>query len=89
MPSPCRKTKHLHNSDVKYILSADSVIYKIPCYQQFDRKTKLRLNPDYIPDLGWQFMSSVSTNFVVTSSIHTYAKSNEDDLNQYICYFYS
>ena len=53
MPSPGDKSHFVHIQDVKYILPADSIIAKLPNFDNFGRKTKLRLNPDNIPDLHW------------------------------------
>ena len=41
----------VYKTDVKYILPVDNVITKLLDYQSFGRKTKLRLNPERIPDL--------------------------------------
>ena len=53
MPSTHGKPYFVHIQDVKYILPADCIIAKLPNYNKFGRKTKLRLNPDNIPDLHW------------------------------------
>ena len=37
-------TTWVHLTDVKYILPVDNVIDKLPDYQSFGRKTKLKLN---------------------------------------------
>ena len=58
-------TTWVHLTDVKYILSIDSVIAKLPDYQSFGRKTKLRLNPDRVPDLHW----SLSTTLNMTPTL--------------------
>ena len=42
------KGNQVHLTDVKYILPVDNVITKLPDYQSFGRKTKLRLNLDRI-----------------------------------------
>ena len=46
-------TTWVHLTDVKYILPVDNITNKLPDYQSFGRKTKLRLNPDRIPNLHW------------------------------------
>ena len=48
-------------TDVKYILPVDDVISKLPDYQSFGRKTKLRLNPDRIPNLHWNLYTTLNT----------------------------
>ena len=48
-------TTWVHLTDVKYILPVDNIITKLPDYQSFGRKTKLRLNLDRIPNLHWNF----------------------------------
>ena len=57
----------VHLTDVKYILPVDSVIAKLPDYQSFGRKTKLRLNPDRVPNLHW----SLSTTLNMTPTLTT------------------
>ena len=60
-------TTWVHLTDVKYILPVDNVITKLPDYQSFGRKTKLRLNPDRIPDLHW----NLSTTLNITPTLMT------------------
>ena len=55
-------TTWVHLTDVKYILPADNVITKLPDYQSFGRKTKLRLNPDRIPNLHWNLSTTLNMN---------------------------
>ena len=40
----------------------DNVITKLPDYQSFCRKTKLRLNPDRIPNLHLEFVHHTKYN---------------------------
>ena len=54
-------TTWVHLTDVKYILPVDNVITKLPDYQSFGRKTKLRLNPDRIPNLHWNTTPTLMT----------------------------
>ena len=54
-------TTWVHLTNVKYILPVDNVITKLPDYQSFGRKTKLRLNPDRIPDLHWNLSNLDNT----------------------------
>ena len=51
---------------MKYVLAADNIISKIQDYKLFGRKTKLRLNLDHVPDLGWQLATMVNTKLVDT-----------------------
>ena len=43
-----------HVSNVKYILPAEKYIEQLPEYENFGCKSRLRLNPDKIPDLNWK-----------------------------------
>ena len=54
-------TTWVHLMDVKYILPVDNIITKLPDYQSFGRKTKLRLNPDRIPNLYWNLSTTLNT----------------------------
>ena len=54
-------TTWVHLTDVKYILPVDNVITKLPDYQNFGRKTKLRLNLDRIPNLHWNLSTTLNT----------------------------
>ena len=60
-------TTWVHLTDVKYILPVDNVITKLPDYQSFSKKTKLRLNPDRIPNLHW----NLSTTLNITPTLMT------------------
>ena len=53
-------TTWVHLTDIKYILPVDNVITKLPDYQSFGRKTKLRLNPDRIPNLHWNLSTTLN-----------------------------
>ena len=54
-------TTWVHLTDIKYILPVDNVITKLPDYQSFGRKTKLRSNPDRIPNLHWNLSTTLNT----------------------------
>ena len=54
-------TTWVHLTDVKYILPVDNAITKLPDYQSFGRKTKLRLNPDRIHNLHWNLSTTLNT----------------------------
>ena len=45
------KTKTMYIPDMKYILSTDKVISKLPYYQSFGRQCKLGTNAKYISSL--------------------------------------
>ena len=60
-------TTWVHLTVVKYILPVDSVITKLPDYQSFGRKTKLRLNQDRIPNRYW----NLSTILNMTPTLMT------------------
>ena len=60
-------TTWVHLTDVKYILPVDNVITKLPDYQSFGRKTKLRLNPDGIPNLHWNLSTTLNTTPTLTT----------------------
>ena len=51
MPATGGTTHMVHIRDVKYILPPDNIISKLPNYDNFGRKTTLRLDPSKIPDL--------------------------------------
>ena len=61
MPATGGSTHMAHIRDVKYILPADNVISKLPNYDNFGRKTTLRLDPSKIPDLQWYLASTLNT----------------------------
>ena len=44
-----------------------SVITKLPDCQSFGRKTKLRLNPDRIPNLHWSLSTTLNTMPTLTT----------------------
>ena len=54
-------TTWVHLTDVKYILPVDNIITKLPDYQSFGRKSKLRLNPDRILNLHCNFSTTLNT----------------------------
>ena len=61
-----------HIKHVKYILPANRCINQLPDYSGFGRKTNLRMNPDYIPDLHWKLSNMYHTTkigYVDTQSI--------------------
>ena len=64
-------TTWVHLTDVKYILPVDNVIIKLPDYQSFGRKTKLRLNLDRIPNLHWNLSTTLNmTPTLMTQQSH-------------------
>ena len=50
------------------IMPVDCAINQLPDYNKLGRLTKLRLNPENIPDLDWQLASELNTNSML---IHT------------------
>ena len=64
-------TTWVHLTDVKYIFPVDSVIAKLPDYQSFGRKTKLRLNPDRVPDLHWSLSTTLNMMPTLTTQQST------------------
>ena len=60
-PAEGGKSQIVHITDVKYILPADNIIAKLPDYNKFGRKTKLRLNPQNVPDLNWELATTANT----------------------------
>ena len=64
-------TTWVHLTDVKYILPVESVITKLPDCQSFSRKTKLRLNPDRVPDLHWNLSTTLNTMPTLTTQQST------------------
>ena len=60
-------TMWVHLTDVKYILPVDNIITKLPDYQSFGRKTKLRLNLDRIPNLHWKLSTKLNTTPTLTT----------------------
>ena len=76
-------TTWVHLTDVKYILLVDNVINKLPDYQSFGRKTKLRLNPDRIPDLHWNFVHHTKYNSNLDNTTVTHTDKHSLCLNTY------
>ena len=53
-----------HVSNVKYILPAEQYIEQLPEYENLSHKSKLRLNLDKIPDLGWKWYERFNSTSV-------------------------
>ena len=53
--------KEEHLDHIKYVLPADRHISILPDYEIFGRKTNWWLNPDKIPDLGWDLTDQLHT----------------------------
>ena len=60
-------TTWVHLTNVKYILPVDNVITKLPDYQSFGRKTKLRLNLDRVLNLHWNLSTTLNTTPTLTT----------------------
>ena len=56
-------TKLLYISEVEYILPLYRVIVKKSYYKSFGRLSKLRLNPQFIPNLKWELTVTVYIHF--------------------------
>ena len=72
IPAEGGKNQMVHITDVKYILPADNIIAKLPDYNKFGRKTKLRLNPQNIPDLNWELAITANTKPIPTTTTITF-----------------
>ena len=57
-------TEMKHITHVTYILPADRHINQLPDYPTFGRKTTVRMNPDYIPDLYWKVANTYHTTSI-------------------------
>ena len=53
-----------HITHVKCILPTNRYINQLPDYSTFGRKTTLRMNPDYIPDLHWKLANTYHTTSI-------------------------
>ena len=56
------ETIKFHVADIKKIMPVDHAVNQLPDYNKLGRLTKLRLNPENIPDLDWQLASELNTN---------------------------
>ena len=71
-PAEGGKTRMEHVSNVKYILPAEKYIEQLPEYENFGCKSRLRLNPDKIPDLNWKWCKELNiTSVGQTVTINT------------------
>ena len=61
IPTEGGDMKTAHIKHVKPILPVDRVVNAMPDYTQFSRRTKLSLDPNKIPDLGWTLTTKVSS----------------------------
>ena len=64
-PAEGRETIKFHVTDVKKITFVDEAISQLPDYNKLGRLTKLRLNPQNIPNLDWQLASELNTTPVL------------------------
>ena len=83
MPSNDGKSHFVHTQDVKYILPADSIIAKLNNYCNFGRRTKLRLNPDNIPDLHWE-LATLANSISITTNRYSTPKTDLTSVNTII-----
>ena len=61
VPATGGKLRREHRKHVKYILPAEKIISDMPEYERFGMKSKLRLAPSTIPDLGWEWTEDLHT----------------------------
>ena len=61
------KAKIVHISNLKYVLPTEKVITKLPDYQSFGWRSRLRLDP-HIPNLKWEPTLTVNTSFLAVTS---------------------
>ena len=61
VPATGGKSRREHRKHVKYVLPAEKIISDMPKYERFGRKSKLRLAPSAIPDLGWEWTEDLHT----------------------------
>ena len=80
VPAGGGRSQMVHITDVKYILPADNIIAKLPDYNKFGHKTKLRLNPENISDLNWELATTASTKLVPTTTTITYTLPMSTDI---------
>ena len=64
VPATGGKSRREHRKHVKYILPAEKTISDMPEYERFGRKSKLRLAPSTIPDLGWEWTEDLHTQYI-------------------------
>ena len=74
VPAEDGKSQVVHIADVKYILPADTIIGKLPDYNKFGCKTKLRLNPQNIQDLNWELATTANTKPTLPTITVNYTK---------------
>ena len=72
VPAEGGKSQMVHITDVKYILPADTIIAELPDYNKFGCKTKLRLNPQNIPDLSWELATTANTKLTPPTTTVNY-----------------
>ena len=72
VPAEGSKSQMVHITDIKYILPADTIIAKLPDYNKFGCKTKLRLNPQNIPDLNWELATTANTKLTPPTTTVNY-----------------
>ena len=64
-PAEGGETIKFHVTDSKKITPVDQAISQLPDHNKLGRLTKLRLNPNNIPDSDWQLASELSTTPVL------------------------
>ena len=61
VPATGGKSRREYKKHVKYILPAEKIISDMPEYERFGRRSKLRLAPSVIPDLGQEWTEDLHT----------------------------
>ena len=81
-----------HITHVKCILPTNRYINQLPDYSAFGRKTTLRMNPDYIPDLHWKLANTYHTTSIgyaetqcTTISVHYIAVDSHVVMLEVVC----
>ena len=69
-PTEGGQTTKFHVTKIKKLFPADQAISQLPDYNNFERLTKIRVNPRDIPDLDWQLALELNT----VPSLHHIAK---------------
>ena len=77
-------TEMKHIKHVKYVLTGDKYINKLPDYSRFGRKTTLRINPDQIPDLHWKLANTYHTTDIGQTEI-TNVSIHDITVNPFTC----
>ena len=72
-PTQGQPIREEHLDHIKYVLPTDRYISALPDYEQFGRRTNVRLNPDKIPDLQWELTKYYPNRSTSTHTISSIA----------------